>query len=148
MVRVQFLPNNDAVWLTYFSNQAKQVGGSYYQGHNYQRGAGLGTIFSSLMRYALPFLKSAGKAVAKQGLQTGIDLAGDVLAGQNIKAATKRRVRTGARKLYKKAVNKLNQTGTGTRRRKRKRTVTRKRGRKTIKRRKVSRIKRIHTLLD
>jgi hypothetical protein len=51
----------------------------------YQRGAGLGNFFASLFRRALPFLKTAAKAVGKQALSTGAHVAADVIDGREFK---------------------------------------------------------------
>ena len=56
-----------------------------------------------LAKSAVPFVKSAGKAVAKQALISGADLAGDVLDGHSIKRAAKRRGRQAGNRIIKKA---------------------------------------------
>ena len=63
-----------------------------YHGRSIQRGYGLGGIFRGLFRSALPFLKQGAKTVGRQALRSGIDLAQDVLKGQGVKHAAKRRM--------------------------------------------------------
>lgn len=69
---------------------------SVYAGRHYQRGYGLGSVFGSLFKAAIPLLKTTGKTLAKHalktGAETGIALAQDALAGRNMKQAAKARV--------------------------------------------------------
>jgi hypothetical protein len=51
---------------------------------------------------ALPVLKRAGKSVAKQALQTGMEVANDTLSGKDIGQAIEERGKVGAKKLLKK----------------------------------------------
>ena len=46
-------------------------------------------------------------AVGREALQSGIDIAQDVMSGQNVKTATKRRMKTAGRNMGRKALNKL-----------------------------------------
>lgn len=67
-----------------------------YAGARWQKGYGLGGIFGSLMRSALPVLKTVGKRAAKEvlrtGLEAGVGIASDALQGKNLKAAARARV--------------------------------------------------------
>ena len=49
-----------------------------------QRGHGLGSILSGLFRGALPILKNVGKAVGKQLLKSGLEVASDVVSGVKV----------------------------------------------------------------
>ena len=83
-----------------------------YIGTRYQRGTGLGsTLLSSLSRIAIPLLKRTATAVGKRALDTGIKLAGDLVSGQNLKKATKRRAKESGRKLLEDIIKA--QTGRG-----------------------------------
>ena len=85
---------------SYYKNQ---VGGVIppYVGTRYQRGGGLGSLLGSLGRVAIPLLKKAGSGVAKQALHTGVRLAGDILAGKNVKKAVKKRTVESGKELVK-----------------------------------------------
>ena len=76
--------------MNYNDYYARQAGGAlpYFAGAQYQRGHGLG----SLLRSAMPLIKRGVVALGKGALKTGVRIAGDVLSGQNIKTAAKRRV--------------------------------------------------------
>jgi len=65
--------------------------GSGFVGLPYQRGAGLGSLFRGLFRAILPVAKSGGKSVGRQALQTGTEIASDVLAGKSLKDAAEER---------------------------------------------------------
>ena len=53
-------------------------GGAYFIGVPYQRGGGIGAVFSSLFRFLLPALKSAGKELGKEGLAVGARVLGSL----------------------------------------------------------------------
>jgi hypothetical protein len=124
-------------------------GGSYtiFHGTPYQRGAGIGALFKSLIRYLVPIGKNIGTAIGRQGLETGSKILSGVLEGKALKDALKEEGQTGLQSLLQKAATSLErQKGEG-RRRKRKRATTtprkktinksKPRGKKTTKRRKL-----------
>ena len=59
----------------------------YYSGRQFQRGYGLGGLFSSIGRAVLPMIKSGIKTVGKEVLRSGAELASDALQGKNFKKA-------------------------------------------------------------
>ena len=98
-----------------------------FEGARYQRGYGLGSIFGSLFKSAIPLLKSGAKSLGKEALKTGVAIGQDVLSGENIKTASKRRVRQSAKKVAQNSLRKLQQRGGGTTKRNnkpRKRVIT------------------------
>ena len=58
-----------------------------------QRGHGLGSLFGGLIRSAVRLIKSGAMALGKRAFKTGLNVAGDVLAGHNLKDSAKRRVK-------------------------------------------------------
>ena len=80
---------NHKLYEEYYLNQAKQKGGNLpaFHGARYRRGYGLGSIFKGLFRWAVPHLKQGAKMLGKKALQTGVNVAQDVLAGENLKTA-------------------------------------------------------------
>ena len=86
---------NHKLYEEYYLNQAKQKGGNLpaFHGSRFQRGYGLGSIFKGLFRLALPHLQQGAKVLGKKALQTGVQVAQDVLAGENVKTATKNRAK-------------------------------------------------------
>ena len=80
--------------MNYKDYYARQAGGalSYSAGAPYQRGHGLGSLFGGLLRIAMPLIKRGAVALGKGALKTGVRIADDVLSGQSIKRAAKRRV--------------------------------------------------------
>ena len=137
-MRAVFVPISDKVWADYYCRQA---GGGGFVGLPHQRGGGLGSFFRGIFRALLPLAKSAGKAVGKQALATGAQIASDVVAGKNIKAAAKLRTRKGASKLLRSAASKLGR-GLGRKpiKRRRKRPIKRKaatKRRRTAKKRRL-----------
>ena len=80
---------NHKLYEEYYLNQTKQKGGNLhaFHGARFQRGYGLGSIFRGLFRWAMPHLQRDAKTFGNKALQTGVNVAQDVLAGENIKAA-------------------------------------------------------------
>ena len=64
-----------------------------FLGARFQRGYGLGSIFRGLFCWAVPHLQQGAKMLGKKALQTGVIVVQDVLAGENLKTATKKRVK-------------------------------------------------------
>jgi len=90
----------------------------YFAGPVYQRGHGIGSLFRGLFRFAMPFIKQGAKAVGRQALQTGMQVAGDMLENRPVKESIKARVHEAGSALKTKAANKMTQllTGSGRRR--------------------------------
>ena len=128
-------------------------GSPWQAGYGQQTGYGLGSLFRTLARKAMPLIKSGAKALGNIALKSGTDFVGDVLAGRNVKEAAKARTVEAANVAKRKAINKLrSQTGRGKRKRSRsvKRTAKKRKAststvrrsqskkRKTVKKRKAS----------
>ena len=86
---------NHKLYEQYYVDQAKQKGGNLpaFHGARFQRGYGLGSIFKGLFRWAMPHSQQGAKMLGKRALQTGVDVAQDVLAGENVKTATNKRAK-------------------------------------------------------
>ena len=80
---------NHKLYEQYYVDQAKQKGGNLpaFHGARFQRGYGLGSIFKGLFRLAMPHLQQGAKMIGRKALQTGVNVAQDVLDGDNIKKA-------------------------------------------------------------
>ena len=89
--------------MNYNDYYARQAGGAlpYFAGAQYQRGHGLGSLFGGLLRSAMPLIKRGAVALGKGALKTGIRIADDVLSGQNIKTAAKRRITDSGRTMLR-----------------------------------------------
>ena len=121
-----FDDENSIDWDSFFQTEIVQSGNGVFEGYPYQRGFGnrtlrghgLGNIFRSLFRILAPVAKKVGKAVGKQALKTGVEVAGDIVSGENIKQSFKNRGKAGAANLINKATRKLQGEGLGSRRQK------------------------------
>ena len=98
----------------------QQRGGNIagYHGARMQRGYGIGGIFKSLARYAIPLFKQGAKVVGKRALQAATEIGQDVLQGKNVRES----VETYGGKVVKNfseqgARTLLRQTGHGRKRR-------------------------------
>ena len=60
-----------------------------YRGARFQRRYGIGGIFKSLARYAIPLFKQSAKVVGKRALQGVTEVGQDVLRGKNVRESAK-----------------------------------------------------------
>lgn len=61
-----------------------------------QRGHGLGNFFRSLGRTVMPLISKGARAIGKQVLRTGAEVASDVLSGENVGESIKKRSKAAA----------------------------------------------------
>ena len=87
--------------MNYDDYYAQQVGGAlpYFTGSRVQRGHGFGSLFGGLLRTVAPLIKRGALALGNRALKTGAQIAGDVLSGENIRTAAKRRTKTAGKDL-------------------------------------------------
>lgn len=82
--------------------------GRIYVGAPYQRGSGIGSFLGGVFRYVLPLLKRSAKAVGKEALRAGFNIASDVGERNTpFKEAFRSRVRQSTENLQSKAQEKL-----------------------------------------
>ena len=86
---------NHKLYEQYYLDQVKQKGGNLpaFHGARFQQGYGLGSMFKSLFRWAMPHLRQGAKVVGKKALQTGANVAQDMLEGENFNTAVAKRGR-------------------------------------------------------
>ena len=78
-------------YVRYYLDQQQGRGMPVFRGSPWQVGYGLGGLFRSLARRAMPLIKTGAKALGNIALKSGTDFVGDVLAGRNVKEAAKAR---------------------------------------------------------
>ena len=93
--------------MNYDDYYARQVGGAlpYFTGARVQRGHGFGSLFSGLLRSVAPLIRRGAVALGKRALTTGAPIAGDVVAGKNIKNAAKQRATAAGRHMMQILLN-------------------------------------------
>lgn len=99
-----------------FPTYNNQFGGANYpifRGVPYQRGAGIGSVFKSILRFLVPLGKEAGAAIGRQGLESTSRILSNVLEGKNVREALKDEARSGVKNLLTKAAERVGQTGNG-----------------------------------
>ena len=86
---------------------ARQVSGAlpYFTDTCVQRGHGFGSLFSGLLRTVAPLIRRCAVALEKRALTTGAQISGDVVAGENVKKAAKRRATAAGRNLMQSILN-------------------------------------------
>lgn len=110
MVHVDFDPNQEN-WNYIFVDQFGN--GEYFKGTRYLRGAGIGSILSSVLRLLLP----VGKVVAREGLETTSRALTKMVEGTDPVEALKSESKKAVRHLVNKADAALKQHGIGRRKR-------------------------------
>ena len=83
-----------------------QAGSGYpvYAGSRVQKGHGLGSVFGGLFKAAMPLLKKGAKTLGREALRTGLNIAGDVVQGKNVKQAAQSRLKMAGKDLVNKAI--------------------------------------------
>ena len=106
-------------YLQYYNNQVGS-GLAGFQGVRYQRGHGFfGRLFSGIGS----FVKDLAPGIFKRALPSAINLAKDVLAGENVSQSTKKRLIEAGKNVADETLSKINtriQTGSGIPRKRRK----------------------------
>jgi hypothetical protein len=119
-------------YFQYYNNQAgfgySHPGISTFKGPVYQRGNGIGSIFSSLWSAITPLFRSdtvqkALKTVGQQALHSGMSVGSDLLQGKNFKEALKHRAGEAKSNLMGAAAEELRAMSGGGRRRKRRKST-------------------------
>ena len=83
---------NRGYYEQYYADQCGN-GMNVFHGARGQRGHGVGSVLSGLFRSALPMIKNIGK----QALQTGLNVATDVVQGNSFKDSLRKHVPEGIR---------------------------------------------------
>lgn len=105
-------------------NQTGAGGGiSVFRGGQYQRGYGIGSIFGSLIRSALPLVKQGVKALGKSALRTGLRVASDGLRGKNLRQSLKDNARVAGSELIRDSLDSMMRSRGNKRRRRAPRPV-------------------------
>ena len=119
MVRHVPLQRSPKVYEDFFCSQAGH-GLPVFIGGRSQRGHGIGSFFSGLGRMVLPWIKTGGKALLREGVGTGLQVAQDALAGRNVGESFKEHAKEAGQRLLQGAVQHVagNQSGSGKRKRK------------------------------
>lgn len=78
-----------------------------FTGMAFQRGAGLGSVFRSLYRFLLPIGQQMGKAIGRQGLETGSRVLAGLLDGKDVKETLTTEGKAGLKNLLEKAADNL-----------------------------------------
>ena len=74
-----------------------------FRGSRMQRGYGIGSVLSGMLRAAVPFLRRGAQALGKQALRTGLDVGRDVLSGRKLKDSARQRTLQTVRNVVEKA---------------------------------------------
>ena len=115
-MRHTVLHRNPKLYEDFYCNQGGHGLPVFIGGRN-QGGYGIGSFFNGLGRMVLPWLKTGGKALLKEGLNTGLQVANDALSGRNVGESFREHSKEAGKRLLQGAVNHISQSGTGLRKR-------------------------------
>lgn len=96
---VPYNPHDSSEFYRNYYTQQNGNGLSVFKGATIQCGRGIGGFFSRVMRGAMPLLKSGAKTIGRQLIDSGANLAKDLISGEDFKRAATRNFSTGGRKL-------------------------------------------------
>lgn len=71
------------------------------------RGGGIGSVLGGLFRSVAPLIKRSGRSLLKEGVSTGLNIANDVLSGENLKQSIKKRSRNAGKRMLKRAIDQF-----------------------------------------
>lgn len=114
--------NYNDPYLAYYRQQTGHGVSSVFRGASYQRGHGIGSFLSGLVRTVTPLIKSGATAFSKEALRSGVGFLGDIAAGTvNPKHAAGERLKQFTGSLKRRADNKMERvlSGGGYKRRRR-----------------------------
>lgn len=89
---------------SYYCQQAGR-GLPVFAGAPLYRGRGLGNVLAGLGRMVMPILKSGGKALLKEGVASGLKVAEDVLSGESVTSALKKRAGEAGKRLLRRVTD-------------------------------------------
>ena len=120
---IPYHPDKSSAFYKDYYRQQIGHGLSVFSGATTQRGHGIGGFFSSLLKGAMPLLKSGAKNIGRELLSTGVNVAKDLLNGEQPKKALKRRFASSGVSLLDKLDKSLNGPSVGSVQPKKRRVV-------------------------
>ena len=90
----------------YYSQQ-KGHGLSVYRGTTIQRGHGIGGFFSTLLKGAMPLAMKGLKAVGRQAISSGWNIAKDALSGRDVAQSARTNLKRGGDNLVGRLVHSM-----------------------------------------
>ena len=102
-MRVKYTPN-PRLYEEYYN----QIGHGFPVYIGGMRGSGVGSVLSGLFRAAIPLLKKGGRALLNEGLSSGLQVAQNVIEGQNFKKAVKQQTKKAGKRLLKRTIGHFN----------------------------------------
>ena len=81
---VPYDPQSSSLFYRDYYTLQSGNGLSVFKGATVQRGRGIGSFFSKMLRGAMPLLKSGAKTIGKQVIESGANVAKDLINGYQI----------------------------------------------------------------
>ena len=116
---VPYDPQSSSLFYRDYYTLQSGNGLSVFKGATVQRGRGIGSFFSKMLRGAMPLLKSGAKTIGKQVIESGANVAKDLINGKDLKSASIKNFSEGGTKLLNKLSDAFSNTHWTNRKRKR-----------------------------
>ena len=81
------------------------------RGEDIKEDMDLAVSLGGLFKAAMPLLKKGAKTLGREVLKTGLNIAGDVVQGRNIKQAAEARLKSTGQNLFQKAMDMVGPPG-------------------------------------
>lgn len=107
---VPYSLNSSADYINEYYNRQIQAGGNLpaFIGATVQQGSGIGGIFSKFIRGMGPVLKTGAKMAGQQLLNTGLNIANDIIDGKKFADAAKSNLNSGGKRLLTNLTSAFN----------------------------------------
>lgn len=98
---------NPNIFKSYYLRQSQRGAGNLpaFHGVRVQRGYGIGSFLKGLFRTAVPLVKEGARSIGRTALATGMNIANDVLSGQDFKSSAKARALETRNKLKSRTID-------------------------------------------
>ena len=100
------ISDSSAHYRDYYSQQ-KGHGLSVYKGATIQRGHGIGGFFSTLLKGAMPLAMKGLKAVGRQAISSGWNVARDAISGRDVGQSARTNLKTAGDNLVGRLVHSM-----------------------------------------
>lgn len=102
---VLYDPNSSSAFYQNYYTLQSGDGISVFKGATVQRGRGIGSFFSRMLRGAMPLLKTGAKTVGKQLITSSANMAKDLLNGSDLKSSAVKNFSEGGSELLSGLAN-------------------------------------------
>ena len=120
---VPYDPHTSSLFYQNYYTLQSGKGLSVFKGATVQRGRGIGSFFSKMLRGAMPMLKSGAKTIGRQVIESSANVAKGLINGKDLKSSSVKNFSDGGTKLLDKLTDIFKSNHSPNRKRKQTTTV-------------------------